>query len=166
VFEKPEAEVFADIAMKRGGPPQSVVIENQSTNTGENVEFTKRLLEERRLHFNSFILVQKPYMERRTYATFKRVWPAKEFVVTSPPIPYESYCNEEISKEQLINIMVGDLQRIRVYGERGFQIPLSIPEDVWRAYEELVRLGYDGHLIDTAAGTCPRADQDQSRHNA
>lgn len=150
LFEKPEAEVFAEIAVRRGVPPQSILIENRSTNTGENVEFTRRLLEERGLDFHSFILVQKPYMERRTYATFRKVWPAKEFIVTSPPIPYAAYCNEEFPKDQVINIMVGDLQRIRIYPERGFQIPQPIPENVWRAYEELVAMGYDRHLIETA----------------
>ena len=43
--------------------------------------------------------------------------------------------------------MVGDLQRIRVYAEKGYQIPQDIPEDVWRAYEELVRAGYDKYLV-------------------
>jgi hypothetical protein len=43
--------------------------------------------------------------------------------------------------------MVGDLQRLRVYPEKGFQIPQEIPADVWAAYEELVRAGYDKYLI-------------------
>ena len=44
--------------------------------------------------------------------------------------------------------MVGDLQRIRVYAERGFQIPQEIPANVWSAYEKLVALGYTAHLVD------------------
>ena len=43
--------------------------------------------------------------------------------------------------------MVGDLQRIKVYADKGFQIPQEIPDDVLSAYEELVRAGYDRHLI-------------------
>ena len=43
--------------------------------------------------------------------------------------------------------MVGDLQRIRVYAERGFQIPQEIPDEVWAAYEELVQLGFDERLV-------------------
>jgi hypothetical protein len=43
--------------------------------------------------------------------------------------------------------MVGDLQRIREYPARGFQIPQDIPDDVWDAYEQLVRAGYDRHLM-------------------
>ena len=147
LFSKPEAEVFADIAIQRGVPKDKILIENQSTNTGQNVEFTKKLMAEKGLNFETFILVQKPYMERRTYATFKKVWPEKEFIVTSPPIPYEEYFNSEIPKDRVLNIMVGDMQRIKVYPEKGFQIPQEIPKEVLGAYEKLVAMGYTKHLI-------------------
>ena len=146
-FKKPEAEVFADIAMQKGVPTDSILIENKSTNTGENVLFTKKLLADKGLDFKVFILVQKPYMERRTYATFKKIWPEKEFIVTSPQISFQSYPNDEISKDKVINIMVGDLQRIKQYPEKGFQIYQEIPDDVLSAYQKLVELGYTSHLI-------------------
>ena len=62
---------------------EHILIENRSTNTGENVLFTRRLLAERGLDPARFIVVQKPYMERRSYATFRKVWPEKEIIVTS-----------------------------------------------------------------------------------
>jgi len=147
VFKKSEAEMFADIALEAGVPAEKIIIENQSTNTGDNVRFTKKILIERGFDFKTFILVQKPYMERRTYAVFKKLWPEPEFVVTSPAISYEDYPNEAISKDDFINIMVGDLQRIKEYPARGFQIPQDIPDEVWQAYEKLVALGYIKHLI-------------------
>jgi hypothetical protein len=52
-----------------------------------------------------------------------------------------------LSADDVIGIMVGDLQRIRLYPERGFQIAQEIPEDVWSAYELLVYAGYDRFLI-------------------
>ena len=42
--------------------------------------------------------------------------------------------------------MVGDLQRIRIYPEKGFQIPQDIPDEVWAAYERLVGWGFTRHL--------------------
>jgi len=48
--------------------------------------------------------------------------------------------------EKVINIMVGDLQRIRIYPDKGFQISQDIPDDVWAAYERLVARGFDKHL--------------------
>lgn len=146
-FTKTEAETFADIAIKRGVAKEKILIENKSTNTGENIQFTKELLFNRGLHFNSFILVQKPYMERRTYATFKKAWSDKEFIVTSPQIQFDNYPTEQISREDVINIMVGDLQRIRLYPEKGFQIVQQIPLEVWNAYEYLVEKGYTKHLV-------------------
>jgi hypothetical protein len=86
-------------------------------------------------------------MERRSYATFKRHWPNKKLQVTSPQISLNNYPNEEISLEEVIHIMVGDLQRIKIYPEKGFQIFQEIPDEVWEAYEKLVELGYNSHLI-------------------
>ncbi|RPH35134.1 MAG: YdcF family protein, partial [Planctomycetota bacterium] len=52
----------------------------------------------------------------------------------------------------VISIMVGDLQRIRLYPGKGFQVPQEIPPEVWDAYRELVALGYDRHLCEPEAG--------------
>ena len=48
----------------------------------------------------------------------------------------------------MIDIMVGDLQRIHLYPARGFQIPQEIPPEVWSAYEGLVKAGYDRRLVE------------------
>lgn len=146
-WTKPEAEVFADIAESAGVPRERMLLENRSTNTGENIEFTKSLLEKEGITADTFILVQKPYMERRAYATFKKRWPEKEAILSSPPVSYEEYPNDEISKDEMIHIIVGDTQRIKLYPEKGFQIPQEIPEDVWRAYEKLVALGYTKYVL-------------------
>jgi uncharacterized SAM-binding protein YcdF (DUF218 family) len=151
LWNDPEADRFAEIAVRMGVPRDQILIENRSTNTGENVLFTRRLLAERKLDPRTFIVVQKPYMERRSYATFKKVWPGKDIVVTSPQVSLDAYLQQcshgALSADDVISIMVGDLQRIRLYPEKGFQIPQEIPADVWAAYEELVRLGYDKRLL-------------------
>jgi uncharacterized SAM-binding protein YcdF (DUF218 family) len=147
MWRETEAEQFARIAIEKGVPKQSILIENKSTNTGENILFTQQLLKKHKLYFQSFIVVQKPYMERRSYATFKKHWPDKDVIVTSPQISFATYPTNEIPLEKVINIMVGDLQRIKVYGQNGFQIYQEIPEQVWQAYEQLVKLGFDKQLI-------------------
>ena len=143
----PEAVLFARIAEEKGVPREAMLVEDRSTNTGENILFTRQLLEKQQLHPQRFILVQKPYMERRTYATFQRQWPGKAVIVTSPQISFEDYPTSEMWLEKVIQIMVGDLQRIRLYAEKGFQIHQDIPEDVWKAYEQLVALGFDQQLV-------------------
>ena len=146
IWTEPEADQFARIAEQRGVPKKDILIENRSTNTGENILFTQQLLKEKKLDPGSFILVQKPYMERRSYATFKKHWPEKKLWVSSPQLSFEEYITEEIPAEKVINIMVGDLQRIKIYPAKGFQIYQEIPQDVWSAYEELIQLGYNRHL--------------------
>lgn len=142
-----EADQFADIARDKGVPEEAIFIENKSTNTGENILFSQKLLQRNNLDPQSFIVVQKPYMERRSYATFKKHWPEKELIVTSPQLSFEDYPAGEITPERVLHIMVGDLQRIRIYPDKGFQVYQEIPEDVWDAYNKLVELGYDQHLV-------------------
>jgi uncharacterized SAM-binding protein YcdF (DUF218 family) len=151
LWSEPEAERFARIAVGLNVPRERILIEAQSTNTGENVVFTKRLLAERGLDLQKFILVQKPYMERRAFATFRRLWPEKDLIVTSPQVSFreylDQYANRALSAADVVGIMVGDLQRIKIYPDRGYQIAQEIPDEVWRAFEELVRAGYDKYLI-------------------
>ncbi|EAA32888.1 hypothetical protein GE21DRAFT_6420 [Neurospora crassa] len=160
-----EATIFASIALSMGVPPSAILIEEQSTNTGENVRFTHALLEKRGIKVSEVLLVQKPYMERRTWGTFGRQWPSSfcsssvevkeeervNYSVTSPPLEWEEYPDEESGngRELVINVMVGDLVRIKEYGEKGWQVKMEIPENVWEAGRRLVEEGgYGGHLAE------------------
>ena len=152
-FAIPEANLFATIAQGMGVPAEDIVMEPRSTNTGENVRFTHELLRARGDGTlpKSFILVQKPYMERRTYATFCKQWPGADagevqFSVTSPQLPFGEYPDKENPRDLVINIMVGDLVRIKEYPAKGFQIEQEIPAEVWEAKDRLVAAGYDQHL--------------------
>ena len=153
IWTEPEADQFAKIAVELGVPAEKILVENKSTNTGENILFTKQLIAEKHLTIDKFIIVQKPYMERRSYATFRKLWPEKQALVTSPQVSFveylDTYSNSELSGDEVISIMVGDLQRIKIYPAKGFQVFQEIPDDVWAAYEELVQAGYDKHLIAT-----------------
>lgn len=139
--------MFSKRAKAMGVAEQDMLIENKSTNTGENILFTKQMLEAKGIHPGKIILVQKPYMGRRAYATFKKIWPGVDVVMTSPQISFENYPNNDFSEDDVINIAVGDMQRIKLYPKKGFQIPQHIPDDVWQAYEALVGAGYTKQLI-------------------
>lgn len=145
-FTRPEAELFAERAIALGVTEDAILRESRATNSGENVQFTRELLEEKELPVQSVLAVQKPYMERRAYATIRKQWPEIEVRVTSPQIAFDDYCNAEIPLERLIHIMVGDLQRIMTYPERGFQIHQDVPDTVRSAFDDLVAEGFDGHL--------------------
>lgn len=149
LWDEPEADKFANIALKMGVPANKILIENKSANTGENIRFSYNLLKEKNISVSKLILIQKPYMERRTFATFMKQWPGQKvkIIVTSPQINFEDYPNDNIKMDQVINIIVGDLQRIKEYPAKGFLIYQEIPAEVWNAYEKLVSLGFDRHLI-------------------
>lgn len=148
VFDKPEAEIFAQIARDMGVPEDKIVVEPAATNTGENVRFTHALLEEKGLLPQSLILVQKPYMERRTFATFKKQWPDERatITVTSPQLSFEEYPDEGNPRDLVINVMVGDLMRIQKYPALGFQIAQEIPPLVMEAADRLIAAGFNKHL--------------------
>lgn len=147
IWDNPEAEIFADRAVALGVPREKIIIENESKNTGENFVFSEKVLKERRLDFKKFIVVQKPYMERRTWVTGRKRWPDKELIVTSPRIPFEKYINGTYPREYVINHIVGDFQRVMVYPKQGFTIEQDIPIEAKEAYQKLVEAGYDRYLV-------------------
>ena len=147
LYKTSEAEYFAEIALARGVPEKDLILETQSKNTGENVRFVRELLLTRKLNPASAIAVQKPYMERRTLATFGKFWPELKITVTSPQITFDDYALPSLSLERVIAIMVGDLQRIHEYPKLGYQIFQEVPKDVQNAFDKLVEFGYTEHLI-------------------
>jgi uncharacterized SAM-binding protein YcdF (DUF218 family) len=147
MWSRPEAEMFADVAVGLGVPRERILIESRSTNTGENVDFSRQLLAQEGKDPGKAIAVQKPYMERRTLATFRQRWPELEVVVTSPQIGFDAYLGGEIRRDDVIDIMVGDLQRLFVYARKGWSAPQDLPAAVKEAYERLVAAGYTRRLI-------------------
>lgn len=147
-FTEPEAKLFSERIIEKGVPKENVFLEPNSTNTGENVLFTQKLLAEKNIKVQKVIAIQKPYMERRTFATIKKQWPEIELFVTSPILSFEEYYNNDlIFKDRFVNVMVGDLIRIKEYPKLGFQIEQDIPDEVWQAGQELIRMGYNKHIL-------------------
>jgi len=147
VWDRPEAEIFADVAAARGVPRERMLIEAAATHTGENVAFSRALLAAHGIRPRRAIAVQKPYMERRTLATFRRRWPELEVIVTSPLIAFDDYPTAGITREDVIHIMVGDLQRLIVYAEKGWSEAQEVPPAVHAALERLIAAGYTRRLL-------------------
>lgn len=147
IWTRPEAEIFADVAAARGVPHENMLLEPRATHTGENVSFCRALLAGRGPLPRRAIAVQKPYMERRTLATFQSRWPELDVVVTSPQIPFDAYANHDITRDDVIHIMVGDFQRLMLYARKGWSAPQKIPDDVMDAYQDLIAAGYTGRLV-------------------
>jgi uncharacterized SAM-binding protein YcdF (DUF218 family) len=146
-WPRTEAEVFAEIAAARGLAGERILLETRATNTGQNVDYSRALLAAKGIRPARALAVQKPYMERRTLATFEARWPTLEVRVTSPLLGWEDYPTPEIPREEVIHIMVGDLQRLLLYPELGFSSRQEVPAPVLEAYEGLVAAGYTRRLV-------------------
>jgi len=150
IWTEPEAVVFARRAIKQGVPKKAILLEKRSTNTGENIQFTSKILQKKGITLKSIIVVQKPFMERRAYATAKKYWPKQDIIATSPKITFTKYPTKNMPLNAIINLMVGEIQRIKEYPKKGFQIRQPIPKNVMHAYTTLREAGYNKHIMSTS----------------
>jgi uncharacterized SAM-binding protein YcdF (DUF218 family) len=148
IWREPEAHKFRRIAVDRGVKPDAILVEDQSRNSGENVALTRKLLEINGLLPRRAICVQKPYLERRVQLTLQKQWPDCDFLLSSPPIPYDVYAQPDIiCFDKLVNELVGQVDRIERYPELGFTEKAKVPEQVIAAKRQLVELGFAKHLV-------------------
>lgn len=151
MWTESEATRFARVAMEEGVPESAILKEERARNSGENLVFSKRLLEELGLPAKRVIGVQKPYMERRLYAAFPVYWPEAEVTVTSWQQSYEEYIaglsRWNRTEEDTIHMIVGDFQRLIRYAQLGYQVSQKIPAEAMEAFEQLVSRGYTRQLL-------------------
>lgn len=151
IWKEPEANKFAKRAMELGVPEDKIYIENESTNTGDNFRFTKKLIEREKLDIHSCIVVCKAFDEKRAYAAFRKIMHEYKGIITSKDIECIEYYNKNKNtfegENEWVHVLVGDIQRMKVFAEKGWQIEVDIPSEVWEAYHELVKRGYDKYVI-------------------
>ena len=145
-----EADRFARVAIGCGVPDEAIIREDKSTNTAENIIFTRKLLEELNVPHDHILGVHQPFMERRITAAMGVYWPELNFSVTSPQVTIPQYLEaakvQGITENASISVIVGDFQRMKLYADKGWQIPQEIPQEAWDAFDRLVELGYDKQL--------------------
>jgi len=149
LLPEPEAVRFAKVAVSCGVPESAILLEDQSTNTRENIEFTRVLLEASSIPTHHILGVHQPFMERRIKAAMGVYWPELDFSVTSPQVTIPEYLarakEQGISENASVSVIVGDF-RMDLYARKGYQLPQEIPEKAWEAFRELVAMGYDRQL--------------------
>lgn len=147
LFHEPEAVLFARRCAELGVPGARILVEDRATNSGENFQFSKVLLEERGIVPQTGVIAAKPYMAKRARAVALMQWPEVCWsVARTGATGLHAYLDQGNNLETVLNLMVGDLQRLRVYAGR-FQAPVEVPESAWAAYERLAGAGYDKYVI-------------------
>lgn len=142
-----EAVHYRERALELGVPSSAVLVEPRARNTGENIRFSRELLEEAGVDVSSVLLISKPYEERRAYATARKLWPGVDIVSASSPMTLDEYVDSIGDARLVIDMLVGAVQRLSVYPEQGFMISQHIPDDVTEAYERLRRRGFTSRLL-------------------
>lgn len=153
-----EAAILKDIATQFWKiPAEKVLTEEKSTNCGDNARFTHALMHEQNIVPARAIIIQDPTMQRRTIATFERVWQDdahKPHWRSWPGIVPVLESNETQTTfgqnkkgmwpvERFISLALGEIPRIRDdsqgYGPQGrdFITHVDIPTDVINAWKIL-----------------------------
>ena len=149
-FPRGEAVHYRERALEEGVPDEVIRVEPKARNTGENMTLTRDLLTAEGITPESATLVSRPYQERRAFATCRKLWPELDLVCTSQQVDLDTYAAGIGDIPRMINVMVGDTQRIRLHAEHGYAIHQDIPDNVQAAYQQLVDAGYTKHLIPEA----------------
>jgi hypothetical protein len=146
---RPESHVFRDLLIKAGVSPRDIAVEDQSTNCGENAEFTRRLIDSPQ----TLLLIQDPTMQRRTHACFERSFstlPGTTLISQAPVIPWIGPDHVSAGpdapaiwgRERFRSLLLGEIHRLSpdVYGPRGrnFIDHVEVPAEIVAAYNRLV----------------------------
>ncbi|MDE5539690.1 MAG: YdcF family protein [Bacilli bacterium] len=149
LFSKPEAEIYRDIALKEGVPGEDILVETKSTNTGDNFKFALEIIKEKGLKADNILIVHTKLHERRTMSCAKVVLSDRNLMITSPDISFEEFVEnlEHKDIEIVLSSVVGDIQRLIVYPEFGWQVENEVPDKVLQASAYLKGLGYTKFII-------------------
>jgi uncharacterized SAM-binding protein YcdF (DUF218 family) len=146
-FPRGEAVHFREHALEFGVPDTAILLETKARNTGQNIAFSRAVLAAAGITPASVLLVSMPYMERRAFATARKLWPEVEPVCASQPLEFDDYLKNIGDEKLVIDMLVGDLQRVIEYPRLGFAIAQDVPEDVHAAYDSLLTAGFDRRLL-------------------
>jgi uncharacterized SAM-binding protein YcdF (DUF218 family) len=148
-FPRGEATHYREHAIELGVPEDAILVEPTAANTGQNIERSRTALQQADIPVTSVLLISKPYMERRAYATCRYVWPEVDVICASESLDLDDYAKTIGNERLVIDMLVGDLQRIIEYPKRGFAISQDVPDSVLAAYERLVHAGFSSRLLKT-----------------
>lgn len=135
-------------------PRASIIIENKSTNCGNNASYAYQIYKDLEMDLKTIVLVQDPTMQRRTFSSFMKEWKSSsiKFYNYAPYIPevqldsknmvyFQKPLLAEWTIERYIELVMGEIPRLRDdangYGPNGsdFILHVDIPNEVEVAYE-------------------------------
>lgn len=146
-FPRGEAVHYRDHVLSLGVPDKAILVEPNATNTGENIDFTRSLVENVTPSVRSVMLISRPYQQRRAYAMCRLRWPDVDVICAAQSVSLAGYVAQIGDSSRVINMLVGDTQRIWVYAERGWAINQVVPRRVEDAYGKLLAAGFTDRVL-------------------
>ncbi|AZF16620.1 YdcF family protein [Pseudomonas sp. R3-18-08] len=143
LWDKTEAEIFAQRALDLGVLHEQFSLEKRATNFAENIAFTKEMFPQ----IKSATFLTKPNSIRRVRLTLPIQWAGLDAWVDAPRYCFPEQVSNQVGVLGLIDEMVGDIQRIMLYPKKGFQIEEELPKKVLAAWKYLIEQGFKNHLI-------------------
>lgn len=150
VDNRAEADIIFDIMIKIYNiPKEKIIVENKSTNCGDNAIKAVEKLNEQGISYESLLLIQDPTMQLRTYASFLKYVPKEVKVINySPFVPK---INEDLkltnkgingiwNEKRYLELIMGEIPRLKDdengYGPKGqnFIEHIDIPNKIEEAY--------------------------------
>jgi uncharacterized SAM-binding protein YcdF (DUF218 family) len=149
-FPRGEAVHYRDHAVSLGVPPEAIYLETKATNTPENITLAHELLDAAGIRVDSAIVTSRPYQQRRAYGIFKKLWPGPDVMCSAEQLPMDKYIAGIGDTKRVVDMLVGDTQRLQLDWQNGWGIEQEIPGQVWAAYERLIAAGFTSRVIKAA----------------
>lgn len=146
-FPRGEAVHYREQALELSVTDDAILVEPNAGNTGQKITLSREVLHAAGVEVSSLLLISKQYIERRAYATCRKLWPDAEVACASEPLEFDDYVDFIGDERLVVDMLVGDLQRVIEYPKLGFAIEQEVPGDVDDAYERLLRARFDSRLI-------------------
>lgn len=154
VDNRAEADIFFDIITKIYKVPENkIIVENQSTNCGDNALKAVKLLSELQILYNSLLLIQDPTMQLRTHASFKKyIKNEKVNIINYAPFIPEvdddlKLINRDVEgiweEKRFLELIMGEIPRLKDdvngYGPCGknFIAHVEVPNEIGEYYNRL-----------------------------
>lgn len=125
-----EADFFVSVLKKNGVPEEAMIVERNSTNTLENVQFGIEACRKVGFFPESLIVVALPPHLRRVRATFAKQFPYIKIFGSTFQIGDEEWLDASRMKR-----IIEEIDRLKEYAVKGDIALASIPHDVNAAYE-------------------------------
>ncbi len=128
---KTEADFYKSLMVDDGIPDSAMILEKESTNSLENVLMGMATAHKIGINPKSVILCAMPPLLRRSCATFRKQFP--EVTVYGSAFPMST----EWSTPKRVNRLLGEIQRLNEYAEKGDIVKVTIPDEVLSAVEKI-----------------------------